>query len=127
MEPKAIVYTSNTGYTAQYAALLAKKTGLRAYAMNEAMEKVLEGSRVCHLRNAQPQARQGLGVFYGIIFCTYKSEYGGRSFEGTEVSTREELVGNGDAESPENQGKVIRTGVEDAVIVARQPVYLPTV
>ena len=41
MEPKAIVYTSNTGYTAQYAALLAKKTGLRAYAMNEAMEKVL--------------------------------------------------------------------------------------
>ena len=36
MEPKAIVYTSNTGYTAQYAALLAKKTGLRAYALNEA-------------------------------------------------------------------------------------------
>ena len=84
-------------------------------------------TRVCHIRNAQPQARQGLGVFYGIIFCTYKSEYGGRSFEGTEVSTREELVGDGDAESPENQGKVIRTGVEDAVIVARQPVYLPTV
>ena len=74
-----------------------------------------------------PQARQGLGVFYGIIFCTYKSEYGGRSFEGTEVSTREELVGDGDAESPENQGKVIRTGVEDAEIGARQPVYLPTV
>ena len=84
-------------------------------------------ARVCHLRNAQPQARQGLGVFYGIIFCTYKSEYGGRSFEGTEVSTREELVGNGDAESPENQGEVIRAGVEDAEIVTWQPVYLPTV
>ena len=84
-------------------------------------------TRVCHLRNAQPQARQGLGVFYGIIFCTYKSEYGGRSFEGTEVSTREELVGNGDAESPENQGEVIRAGVEDAEIVTWQPVYLPTV
>ena len=84
-------------------------------------------SRVCHLRNAQPQARQGLEVFYGIIFCTYKSEYGGRSFEGTEVSTREELVGNGDAESPENQGEVIRAGVEDAEIVTWQPVYLPTV
>ena len=83
--------------------------------------------RVCHLRNAQPQARQGLGVFYGIIFCTYKSECGGRSFEGTEVSTREELVGNGDAESPENQGEVIRAGVEDAEIVTWQPVYLPTV
>ena len=84
-------------------------------------------SRVCHLRNAQPQARQGLGVFYGIIFCTYKSEYGGRSFEGTEVSTREELVGDGDTEGSENQGEVIRAGVEDAEIVTWQPVYLPTV
>lgn len=26
---------------------------------------------------------------------------------------REDLVGDGDAESPENQGEVIRTGVED--------------
>ena len=84
-------------------------------------------TRVCHLRNAQPQARQGLGVFYGIIFCTYKSECGGRSFEGTEVSTREELVGDGDTEGSENQGEVIRAGVEDAEIVTWQPVYLPTV
>ena len=49
MEPKAIVYTSNTGYTAQYAALLAKKTGLRAYALNEALEKVPEGSAVIYM------------------------------------------------------------------------------
>ena len=28
MEPNAIVYTSNTGYTAQYAKLLGEKTGL---------------------------------------------------------------------------------------------------
>ena len=79
-------------------------------------------TRVCHLRNAQPQARQGLGVFCGIIFCTYKSEHGGRRLEGTQVSTREDLVGDGDAESPENQGKVIRTGIEDAVIVTRKPI-----
>ena len=84
-------------------------------------------ARVCHLRNAQPQARQGLGVFCGIIFCTYKSEHGGRRLEGAEASTREELVGDGDAESLEDQGKVIRPGVEDAEIVTRQPVYLPTV
>ena len=32
MEPKAIIYTSNTGFTAQYAKLLEKRTGLRAYA-----------------------------------------------------------------------------------------------
>ena len=49
MEPKAIVYTSNTGYTAQYAALLAKKTGLRAYALNEALEKVPEGTAVIYM------------------------------------------------------------------------------
>lgn len=49
MEPKAIVYTSNTGYTAQYAALLAKKTGLRAYALNEALEKVPEGTVVIYM------------------------------------------------------------------------------
>ena len=49
MEAKAIVYTSNTGYTAQYAALLAKKTRLHAYAMNEALEKVPEGSAVIYM------------------------------------------------------------------------------
>ena len=49
MEPKAIVYTSNTGYTAQYAALLAKKTGLHAYALDEALEKVPEGSAVIYM------------------------------------------------------------------------------
>lgn len=49
MEPKAIVYTSNTGYTAQYAALLAKKTGLRACALNEALEKVTEGTAVIYM------------------------------------------------------------------------------
>ena len=49
MEPKAIVFTSNTGYTAQYAALLAKKTGLHVYALNEALEKVPEGSAVIYM------------------------------------------------------------------------------
>ena len=49
MEPKAIVYTSNTGYTAQYAALLAKKTGLHAYALDEALEKVPDGAAVIYM------------------------------------------------------------------------------
>lgn len=49
MEPKAIVYTSNTGYTAQYAVLLAKKTGLHAYALDEALEKVPDGAAVIYM------------------------------------------------------------------------------
>ena len=36
MKPNAIVYTSNTGYTAEYAYLLGGKTGLPVYALAEA-------------------------------------------------------------------------------------------
>ncbi|MGN1109358.1 MAG: hypothetical protein ACI4RK_08240 [Oscillospiraceae bacterium] len=36
MKPNAIVYTSNTGYTAAYARLLGQKTGLPVYALAEA-------------------------------------------------------------------------------------------
>ncbi|MDO4516501.1 MAG: hypothetical protein Q4C76_05115 [Bacillota bacterium] len=36
MKPIAIVYTSNTGYTRQYAQLLGEKTGLPVYALEEA-------------------------------------------------------------------------------------------
>ena len=46
MELKAIVYTSNTGYTAQYAALLAKKTGLHAYTLEEAQGKLPDGAEI---------------------------------------------------------------------------------
>lgn len=49
MELKAIVYTSNTGFTAQYAALLAKKTGLHAYTLNEALEKLPNGAEIIYM------------------------------------------------------------------------------
>ena len=49
MEVKAIVYTSNTGYTAQYAALLAKKTGLHAYTLDEALGKLSQGTEVIYM------------------------------------------------------------------------------
>lgn len=39
MKPKAIVYTSNTGYTAEYAKMLGEKTGLPVYTLKEAKEK----------------------------------------------------------------------------------------
>ena len=35
MKPEAILYTSNTGFTRQYAELLAQKTGLPAYAFGQ--------------------------------------------------------------------------------------------
>ena len=38
---KAIVYTSHTGHTQRYAQLLAERTGVPAYSMKEAREKLL--------------------------------------------------------------------------------------
>ena len=43
---QAIVYTTNTGSTARYAALLAQKTGLPAYASAEAKKAVPAGAEV---------------------------------------------------------------------------------
>lgn len=45
----AIVYTSNTGYTAKYAQLLASKTGLPAYSTDEAMCKLSKNDSVIYL------------------------------------------------------------------------------
>lgn len=36
MKPDAIIYTSNTGFTAEYAKLLGEKTGLPVFPLNEA-------------------------------------------------------------------------------------------
>ncbi len=46
---EAIVYTTNTGSTAQYAALLAKETGLAAYSLDEAEKNVPADSEVIYL------------------------------------------------------------------------------
>ena len=49
MNANAIVYTSNTGYTAQYAKLLGKNTGLPVYSLTEAEEKLPGGNCVIYL------------------------------------------------------------------------------
>lgn len=49
MKPTAIVYTSNTGFTARYAALLSKETGLPAYSMKEAGKKLSKGASIIYL------------------------------------------------------------------------------
>lgn len=46
---EAIVYTTNTGSTAQYAALLAKETGLAAYSLAEAEKNVPADSEIIYL------------------------------------------------------------------------------
>ena len=49
MKPNAIVYTSNTGYTAEYARLLADKTGLPVYSLEEAIKKLPAGNSIVYL------------------------------------------------------------------------------
>lgn len=49
MNANSIVYTSNTGYTAEYARLLGEKTGLPVYSLAEAEQKLTAGNRVIYL------------------------------------------------------------------------------
>ena len=49
MNANSIVYTSNTGYTAEYARLLGDKTGLPVYSLAEAEQKLAAGNRVIYL------------------------------------------------------------------------------
>ena len=49
MKPKAIVYTSNTGYTAQYARMLEERTGWKAHSLNEAWSALEKDTPVLYL------------------------------------------------------------------------------
>ena len=49
MKPTAIVYTSNTGHTRQYALLLGKQIGLPVYSLEEANSHLSGGSPVIYL------------------------------------------------------------------------------
>lgn len=49
MEFSAIVYTSNTGYTQQYALMLGEKLDLPVYALAEALSKLPRKSQVIYL------------------------------------------------------------------------------
>ena len=49
MKPTAIVYTSNTGHTRQYALLLGEQIGLPAYYLDEANSQLSGGSPVIYL------------------------------------------------------------------------------
>jgi len=49
MNAKAIVYTSNTGYTARYAALLSEKLGVPAHTLNEAQKALPAGTPIIYM------------------------------------------------------------------------------
>ena len=49
MKPSAIVYTSNTGFTAQYASLLGGETGLPVYSLEDATKKLPQNSPILYL------------------------------------------------------------------------------
>lgn len=49
MNMKAIVYTSNTGHTAEYAKILGEKTGLPVYALSEAAKQLSNGTEIIYL------------------------------------------------------------------------------
>lgn len=49
MKPNAIVYTSNTGYTAEYARLLGGKTGLPVYDLEEANKRLPSGNSILYM------------------------------------------------------------------------------
>lgn len=49
MNVTAIVYTSNAGYTARYAALLSEKTGLPAYPLTDALTRLPKGTPILYM------------------------------------------------------------------------------
>ena len=46
---KVIVYTSNTGHTAEYSKMLGAKIGLPVYSLNEAAKKLQKGTEIIYL------------------------------------------------------------------------------
>ena len=49
MKPTAIVYTSKTGHTRQYALLLGEQIGLPPFSLDEAKSQLSAGSPVIYL------------------------------------------------------------------------------
>ena len=49
MKPNSIVFTSNTGYTREYAVLLGERTGLPVYSLEEAGKRLAPGNTIVYL------------------------------------------------------------------------------
>lgn len=49
MKPNAIVYTSGTGYTAEYAAMLGAEIGLPVYSLKQSKDRLRQGESIIYL------------------------------------------------------------------------------
>mgnify|MGYP003458752511 CR=1 FL=1 len=58
MKPAAIVYTSNTGFTARYASLLGEETNLPVYSIKEADKNMAE----TRLEKVKTEIKSKLGL-----------------------------------------------------------------
>ena len=65
----AIIYTTNTGSTGQYAKLLAQETGLPAYSLAEAKKRVFAGAEVVYLAGSWPVRSRGVPGLRSAIRC----------------------------------------------------------
>lgn len=69
-EPTAIVYTSSTGCTRQYALLLGTRTGLPVYALDETCWSCCSTAAAGAAKRTWPWLRTGTGAaMMGPIFC----------------------------------------------------------
>ena len=62
----AIIYTTNTGSTGQYAKLLAQETGLPAYSLAEAKKRVFAGAEVVYLGWIMAGSVKGCEALSGV-------------------------------------------------------------
>lgn len=73
MKQKAIVYTSNTGFTKKYAELLGKKLGLPVYELEEAEKKLSKDSKVIYMgwlmANTVKSVVNAMAAFNVIAVC----------------------------------------------------------
>ena len=60
----AIIYTTNTGSTGQYAKQLAQETGLPAYSLAEAKKRVFAGAEVVYLGWIMAGSVKGLSLIH---------------------------------------------------------------
>ncbi|MCR4789501.1 MAG: hypothetical protein K5839_00310 [Treponemataceae bacterium] len=58
---KAIVYTSNSGYTADYAKLISQETGIQALTLDEAKSKLAKGDEIFYMGWLMAANVKGLG------------------------------------------------------------------
>ena len=92
----AIIYTTNTGSTGQYAKLLAQETGLPAYSLAEAKKRVFAGAEVVYLAGSWPVRSRGVPGLRSAIRCALSaaSAWGQTGTQTDSVRKKSEIPAN---------------------------------